>query len=332
MAIQSCGTLTVCPRGRPNSVAYDADREDPTRQASFATLGALLFPVDPCGDHDRAMGPQTRLHADLLMKQQRINGFDCGYVDRGTGPVMLFVHGFPLDHSMWSYQLDDLSSDFRVIAPDLRGFGTSPDSQTRLTMSQFADDCAALLDAVNIEGPITFCGLSMGGYIGWEFWKRHAERLSAMIMCDTRAGADSREGARTRRVMAEHVLKNGTSDVAELMVPKLFAPESLDQKIDDVNRTKQTIIESLPTSIAAAQLGMSERTDFSEELANINLPILLICGQRDSITTTFEMQQVAKALPHGEYVEIESAGHMAPLEQPEQVNREIRRFIAELPS
>jgi 3-oxoadipate enol-lactonase len=128
------------------------------------------------------------------------------YVDRGTGIPLLLVHGFPLDHSMWSHQIEELSSFGRVLAPDLRGFGQSGVTEGTVTMERFADDLAALLDAVGVGEPVVFCGLSMGGYIGWQFWKRHPSRLRALVLCDSRAAADSAEGARARRQSAEKVL------------------------------------------------------------------------------------------------------------------------------
>src|SRR5690606_37351033 len=117
-------------------------------------------------------------------------------VDRGRGPVVLLVHGFPLDHSMWEEQLADLSSDFRVIAPDLRGFGASGVASETLTMSRLANDLAELLDALEVDQRIVYCGLSMGGYIAWPFFERHRARLAKLILCDTRAGSDTAETAR----------------------------------------------------------------------------------------------------------------------------------------
>ena len=107
---------------------------------------------------------------------------------------LLLVHGFPLDHTMWAAQIEAISSRCRVIAPDLRGFGRSPPAGERTTMEQFADDLAGLLDAIGISEPVVYCGLSMGGYIGWQFWRKHANRLRGLILCDTRATADSPRG------------------------------------------------------------------------------------------------------------------------------------------
>src|SRR6187401_144521 len=112
-------------------------------------------------------------------------------VEQGSGRPLLLVHGFPLDNSMWSEQIADLSKDFRVIAPDLRGFGQSEVSRGTVTMQQFADDLAKLLDAMGVKEPVAFCGLSMGGYIAWQFVARHRKKLGALIIADSRAVADN---------------------------------------------------------------------------------------------------------------------------------------------
>ena len=105
-------------------------------------------------------------------------------VDQGVGQPLLLIHGFPLDHTMWQFQIEDLSRDFRIIAPDLRGFGSSDLSDAPMSMADFADDLERLLTELGIDSPVNICGLSMGGYIAWEFWHRHPQRLSRLILCD----------------------------------------------------------------------------------------------------------------------------------------------------
>ena len=143
--------------------------------------------------------------------------------DRGSGDVLLLVHGFPLDHSMWAGQMEVLAQDYRVIAPDLRGFGQSSSTSGTLTMETMADDLAKLLDVLNVTEPIVFCGLSMGGYVAMQFWKRHPQRLRGLVLCDTRAMGDTPEAAANRQAMAEKVIKEGSQVAADAMLPKLFA-------------------------------------------------------------------------------------------------------------
>ena len=143
------------------------------------------------------------------------------YSEKGRGKPLLLVHGFPLDHTMWARQLDALSSSHRVIAPDLRGFGASSVTAGTVTMAQYADDLAGLLGALGIDEPVIFCGLSMGGYVAWQFALRHRPKLAKLILCDTRAVADSPEAAAGRQKTAEKVLADGASVVKPGTVPLL---------------------------------------------------------------------------------------------------------------
>lgn len=274
------------------------------------------------------------------MKTVSIGDVSLAVEDRGRGVPLLFVHGFPLSHQMWTAQLDDLSPDFRVLAPDLRGFGRSPrgepvgagdDASPRaLAMEQLADDLNALLAALEISEPIIFCGLSMGGYVAWQFWRKYAVRLRGMILCDTRAAADTDDARANRLRMAEGVGDWGSASVAAAMTPKLFGPTTYSEQPEIVEQIRESIATTDPQTIAAAQRGMAEREDMTAQLALIDTPSLLLCGEHDSLSPPEEMRQIAAAMPRAEFHEVASAGHMAPLEQPERVNESIRRFLASL--
>jgi len=194
-------------------------------------------------------------------------------------------------------------------------------------MQQFADDLAELLVALDIREPITFCGLSMGGYVAWQFWQRHAERLGRLILCDTRAIADDAETARGRLATAERVLDEGAAVVAEPMLPKLFAAETLRDKPALVEATRNVMLATPPASIAAALRGMAERPNVTDVLSQINVPSLVLCGEHDAISGLDEMRAIAAALPNAQFVKVPAAGHMAPLENPEFVNAAFRAFV-----
>jgi 3-oxoadipate enol-lactonase len=247
---------------------------------------------------------------------------------RGAGPPLLLVHGFPLDHTMWAGQVAALSATHRVIAPDLRGFGASGVTSGTVTMEQYADDLAALLDAMQIRHSVVLCGLSMGGYVAWQFVARHRARLERLILCDTRAAADSPDAAAGRLKTAARVLAEGAQVVAEAMLPKLFAPENLARNADFVASTREVMLQTPREGIAAALRGMAQRKDVTAELAKIDVPTLVVCGQHDGISTPAEMRQIAGAIPGAKYVEVAGAGHMAPLENPELVSAKIAEFLA----
>ncbi len=257
----------------------------------------------------------------------RTGDLEMAVCDRGSGPVVLLAHGFPFDHTTWQPQIDELSDVFRVIVPDLRGFGATAASDEVVTMEQMADDLAGLLDALGIDEPVHLGGLSMGGYIAWQFWRRHGDRLRSLLLCDTRAAADTPEAAAGRQKMAEHVLRFGTQGVAEMMLPKLFAQNTLQSRRELVESVQQVIARSNPRAIAAAQRGMAARPDLTAALGEINLPALVVVGEHDMISPPDEMRAIAAALPQAELLLVPDAGHLAPLERPDVVNPALRDFL-----
>jgi 3-oxoadipate enol-lactonase len=259
-----------------------------------------------------------------------INGTELWYVDRGTGLPLLLVHGFPLDHTMWMGQIEGLSSRYRVIAPDLRGFGRSPAQGEKISMGQFADDLNALLDGLAICEPMVYCGLSMGGYVAFQFWRKYAARLRGLILCDTRATADTPEVAAGRHAMAERVLREGPTPLVETMMPKLFSENTRHNQPNVVEGLRKVMMATDPHGIAAAARGMAERPDMISMLSQIACPTLVIVGQHDVISPSAEMRNIAEAIPGAKFVEIPCAGHMAPLESPSDVNAAIDRFLTTL--
>ncbi len=257
-----------------------------------------------------------------------LNHASLNVFDQGRGPVILMVHGFPLTHAMWEFQIEALKENYRVLAPDLRGFGKSSHTRGTMDMRKFADDLAEVLDALEISEPVTFCGLSMGGYIAWQFVKHHANRLDKLILCDTKASADDEDAEKNRHKLADSVLEYGADVVAQAMPKKLFAKSTLQNQSDIVSQCKEMMLEAHPEGIAAALRGMAERPDMREFLPNISLPTLVIVGEEDQITTTHEMRAMAEMIPQATFLEVPNAGHMAPMENPEPVNQAIKKFLA----
>jgi len=243
------------------------------------------------------------------------------------GHPLLLAHGFPLDHTIWQPQIDFLADHCRVIAPDLRGFGTSGVTPGTVTMERMADDLAALLDALRVTDKVIFCGLSMGGYIGWQFWRKYRSRVLAMIMCDTRAIPDTPEAADGRRKLAATTLKDGPSAAAKIMLPKMFAASTWDEKPELVERVRAMMEGNSAAGIAAALEGMAIRPDARELLPGIDVPALVIVGEEDSISTVDEMREIADAIPDAGWVAVPKAGHLAVVENPAVVNEAIAEFI-----
>lgn len=262
-----------------------------------------------------------------MLRTIDVGGVRYRVADEGVGPVVLFVHGFPLNHTMWRAQIEEFSKTNRVIAPDLRGFGGTDGALYAVSMEQFADDLAELLDALAVEGPVVFCGLSMGGYIAWQFLQRHPTRVAKLVVSNTRSAADSPEAAANRLKMADIVLKEGPEPVAWAMMPKLFAQCTSDQCPRIIDEVRQMVMTSNPVAIAAAHRGMAVRPDVTAWLPEIRVPTLVICGEHDAISPAAEMQGFAERIPGATCVVIPNAGHMSPMEQPTLFNAALRAFL-----
>ncbi|MEX2285610.1 MAG: alpha/beta fold hydrolase [Planctomycetaceae bacterium] len=257
----------------------------------------------------------------------QINGMTFNAYDAGQGAPILFVHGFPLDHTMWQQQLEHFSKTHRVIAPDLRGFGQSDVTAGTVEMHKFADDLAAVLTALDVDEPVCYCGLSMGGYIGWEFLRRHGERVGSLILCDTKAAADTPQAIEGRMKLAQAVIEGGSEAAVEAMMPKLLAESTLQRQPHLVEHIRRMIVNTDPESIAAALRGMANRRDSTDMLDKIAVPTLLIVGQHDALTPPDEMRKVAERIRDARFVEVPEAGHMSPMENGAAVNNAIDGFL-----
>jgi len=237
------------------------------------------------------------------------------------GPTLLFVHGFPLNHTQWENQFLHFAASCRVIAPDLRGLGGSriTGNDAVVTMEQHADDLNALLDELHITEPIVLIGLSMGGYIAWQMVRTYPQRLRGLVLCDTRVVADTPEQAQARHQLAADTLKAGTPlPIEEVMLPRLLpasAPASAAEAIRQMARSA-----SLP-GLAAALRGMAARHDANELLSSIKVPTLVISGEFDVISPPAEMAAWASRIPHARFVTLPGIGHMTPLEAPQAFNQ-----------
>lgn len=266
-----------------------------------------------------------------MMKRVFARHLEFGVVDQGRGAPILFVHGFPLNHAMWNAQLPVFAERHRVIAPDLRGFGASVDTEGTVSMEEFADDLAAILDELQVREPIVYCGLSMGGYIGWQFIRKHRQRLRGLVACDTRAAADSPNAAADRLKTAEQVIANGTQPLADGMLAKALSSRSMTERPEVVAAVRGMILSSDPTGVAAAQRGMAARPDANEMLGGIDLPTLVVVGADDALSPVAEMRGIAAAIPQARLVVVPDAGHLSPLENPRAFNAALAEFLDQLP-
>jgi 3-oxoadipate enol-lactonase len=252
------------------------------------------------------------------------------HLDEGHGSPLVFIHGFPLDHTMWRHQIAEFGSTHRVLAVDLPGFGQSPLAPGEMSIIGFADQLSEFLDRIGVTEKITLCGLSMGGSISLQFALRHPDKLSGLILCDCRAVADSPEAQKMRHDLADRVLKQGPEFVAQAMAARLFAASTLAQQPQVVESIQAIIRSTAPSSIAGGSRALANREAVVDRLGEIATPTLVLVGSEDIISPPDEMQQIAQRLPQGTLAVIQGAGHMAPLEAPTETNAAIRDWLARM--
>ena len=199
-----------------------------------------------------------------------LDDFDLLTTIRVPDRQVVLIHGFPFNRSLWDEQIDALSESFRVITPDLRGFGESDISAGTATMNRMAQDVARLMDALEIANA-TLGGLSMGGYVVLAFYKQFAARVRGLVLADTRAQADTEEAKQVRTQQAERALAEGMASIADAMLPKLLTPETVAKRPEVVKRIRDMMLSTKPEGAAAAFMGMAAREDQTQLLATISM-------------------------------------------------------------
>jgi 3-oxoadipate enol-lactonase len=247
--------------------------------------------------------------------------------DSGAGPPVILLHGFPFNRTLWNEQVNVLSRTHRVIAPDLRGFGESDVADGPSTMNVMAQDIAVLMDQLELDRA-TIGALSMGGYVALAFYKLFPQRVSALVLADTRPQADSEEAKATRSQQAKDALAEGMAGIAHSMLPKLFTPGTVANNPHAVQRVREMMMTTQPAGAAAALIGMAMRDDHSEMLAQINVPTLIMVGREDPITPVSDSENMHKKIAGSQLVIIDNASHVSNVEQVEQFNSHLKSFLS----
>ena len=260
------------------------------------------------------------------MSSKRIDDIQMAYTDAGVGRPIVLIHGYPFNRSLWNEQVAALSHSYRIITPDLRGFGESDSSAGPATMNRMAQDVAQLLDHLEITRAV-IGGLSMGGYVALAFYKQFPSRVRALILADTRAQADTEEGKQTRAQQAEKALSEGMAGIADAMLPKLLTPETVSKRPEIVKRVRDMMLKTKPEGAASALLGMAEREDQTELLPRVTSPTLILVGAEDAITPVADSEKMHTAIAGSRLVVLENAGHVSNLERTAEFNEALMSFL-----
>jgi len=244
------------------------------------------------------------------------------YTDSGNGKVLALVHGFPLDSRIWDAQVAELSTQFRVITIDLRGFGKSKTTRP-FNISDLANDVYRLLSSISAV-PCALAGLSMGGYVALELASKYPDALNGLLLVDTKAEGDTPEGKKGRDEMIDIAKTKGAAAIAEKMMPKMHS--SKDPAVID---TLQKLMLACPAQTTQYALAaMRDRADHMSTLSKLNIPAAVIVGESDAIISQTVAKSVSDKLSKGELKIIPGAGHMAPIENPAAVNKAIAELMA----
>ncbi len=247
----------------------------------------------------------------------------------GDGAPVVLLHPFPLNHTFWTPVAERLSTRYRLIMPDLRAHGDSEAGEGPVTMEKLAVDLRTLCREERIAKGF-FVGVSIGGYLLFEFWRRYREHVAALVLANTRAAAESTESRANRLAIADKVLREGTAGFIAEMGPKLMSPVTLDTRPDIVDAARRMMQAMSPQDIAAVQRGMADRPDSVATLKTIDVPTLVIAGEDDTIPRA-EAELMREHIPDAQLRVIPRAGHYAALEQPQEFASLLRSFLDNQP-
>ena len=260
------------------------------------------------------------------MERIKSGDAEISYELSGAGPPVVLLHPFPANHELWHPVAFFLSSRYRLIMPDLRGHGESELGEGPAVMEKHATDIARLMTALRVDrAPLI--GVSIGGYALFEFWRRFRERVTALVLANTKAQKDTPEARAGRLESARDVVERGTETFFETMLGKLLGETTRRSRPNLVEGALRMMRKMSPEDVAGVQRGMAERLDSVATLKTIDVPALILTGDEDISTGIPEAELMRQNIPASEMKVIPKAGHYSPWEQPQEVGRLLRSFL-----
>jgi pimeloyl-ACP methyl ester carboxylesterase len=262
------------------------------------------------------------------MNTRTVSGLTVGYDEAGTGrPTVVLLHGFPLSREMWRPQLADLGKDFRVVAPDLPGFGATAGFATEPSIDGMAAAVAEFLDALSLTQPIVLGGMSMGGYVALAFARLYRDRLRGLILADTRAEPDDAAGKANRDKMIAFAREHSAVDVAEQMLPKLLGDQTRAQRPEVAAEVRRIAAAQTVDGLVNALTAMRNRPDARPSLPDISVSTLVIVGAEDTLTPPALAESLAESV-RGVRAVIPGSGHLSNMEKPAEFTAAVRKFLS----
>jgi len=260
------------------------------------------------------------------MKQVKSLDAEIFYEVLGHGPPVVLLHPFPANHELWLPAAQALVSRYQVLLPDLRGHGDSGIGEGPATMAKHATDLVKVLDQEHIRRAV-LAGVSIGGYVLFEFWRTNSDRMAGLVLANTKAQADTAEGRATRLEAAARVMEQGSDPFFESMLPRLLGETTRKTRPDLVQGALGMMQKMSPEDVAMVQRGMAERRDSVEILGTMKVSTLVLTGDEDVLTGVGEAQLIERHIPGSQMKVVAKAGHYSPWEQPEEVGKILRQFV-----
>lgn len=266
-------------------------------------------------------------------KIKEINNIKVSYLDEGPAgtPIILFIHGFPLNKTMWSAQIEELKSTYRVIAYDVRGHGNTEIGTVDFSIELFVEDLIRFMDALKIE-KVTLCGLSMGGYIALNAALSFPKRFESLVLCDTNCVADLPEVVEKRMNTIQNIKKEGLQNYADESIKNLFSPLSVRKGISEVASVKNMVLGTSEPTIFRTLYALANRKETCSRLSEIQLPTLIMVGKDDKITPPAAAEHIRKRITNATLIILEGAGHLSNMENPRQFNQNLIAHIPKINS
>ena len=271
----------------------------------------------------------------MTRQYSHIGSRTIAYLDSAPGEndlrALVLLHAFPIGANLWEPQMRAVPKGWRLITPDLRGFGgsTELDSLGALSIADYADDTVDLLGELGITHAV-IGGCSMGGYAALALYQSAPELFDGLVLANTRAGADSPESRANRRNMLALVDREGPSGISREMMPKLIGKTTAESNSTVEAFVRRLIKQQSPIAIRSAIHRMMHRPDSTPLLAQISVPTLVITGAEDEMIPVEESRRMASAVRGAKLVIVPGAGHLANLEQPEAFNDALNAFLTAL--
>ena len=246
-----------------------------------------------------------------------------------NNPPIIFLHGFPYDHSMWDNQIEALKDNYYCVSYDIRGLGESYIGDGQYTMEAFVWDLYSIIDELKLDKP-ALCGLSMGGYLALRAVTKEQERFGSLILCDTRSEADDNAGKLKRSNAINKINTEGVEAFVNEFVPGCFHPKIKERNNEMYENILLECKKQNPLGVKGALFAMLSRLDTTEELKDISIPTLVLVGKKDALTPPKYMKQLARGIKGAQFCIVPKSGHMTPLENPEFVTKQIFKFLSKL--